>query len=128
MKELKNQKDVEDLMGPESGSVVIDFWAPWCGPCKAMAPHFEAVAETLSGENIRFFKLNTESHPQLAAPFHIRALPTTLLIHNGEIMDVVVGAMNKARIEKKAQWLLSRARGEGFFDRLLGRKKESTAD
>jgi thioredoxin-like negative regulator of GroEL len=106
MDELKNQNQVEALMGPDSGSVVI--------------------AESLTDEPIRLFKLNTEAHPKLAAPFHIRALPTTLLIHNGEIMDVVVGSMNHARIAKKAQWLMSKARGEGFFDRLLGRKKEES--
>jgi thiol-disulfide isomerase/thioredoxin len=118
--ELKTQKQVEDLMQPGGGTAIIDFWSPSCGPCMAMAPEYDLVSEEMSEEPIRFLKLNTAQFPKLAAPFRIRAVPTILFVHDGEILDVRVGAMNGPALVKKAKWLLSKARGEGLISRLFG--------
>lgn len=121
--EITSRNQLNQIMDEEGPSAMIDLWAPWCGPCLTMAPHFEAVAEHYADDPIEFFKLDTEAHPKLAASFGVRSLPTVVLAHQGEILDVVIGAQNGQALSKKADWVLSKARGEGFFDRLLGRKK-----
>jgi len=117
--DLTNQAAVEALMSETGGTAILDFWAPTCGPCMAMAPDFKAVAEHFADEPIRFLKINTASHPQLAAPFNVRAVPTMLFLHNGEILDVRVGALGGEELAKKAKWLLSKARGESFLKRIF---------
>ncbi len=122
---LKTQGEVEALMRPDGGTAVIDFWAPWCAPCVAMAPHFDKVAGDFSEAPVRFIKINTQDHPALGQAFNVRALPTMAFIHNGEVLDVFVGARGAGAIASKVEWLLSKARGEGFWTRLLGRSKKS---
>ena len=121
--ELTTQAEVEHLMSEEGGAAVVDFWSPTCGPCMAMAPAYDAVAEEMAGEPIRFLKINTAKHPKLAAPFHIRSVPTLLWVNGGEILDVRVGALPGPALAKKARWLISKARGEGLLTRLFGSKK-----
>ena len=115
-------RELEDLMSEEGGSAILDFWSPTCGPCLAMAPAFEQVAEANAGEPIRFVRINTSTQAALAAPFKIHAVPTLLFVHNGEILDVRVGAMSGPALKKKAEWLLRKARGEGLFSRFFGSK------
>jgi thioredoxin 1 len=123
--DLTSEHAVERLMSPDGGLGVIDFWAPWCAPCRAVAPHFEAVAARYAGAEPRvgFYKVNTQDWPRLAAAFNVRSIPTMVFVSNGEILDVVVGALDGRRLAAKVDWLLSKGRGEGFWDRLLGRRK-----
>ena len=81
--------------------VVIDFWAPWCGPCVNFAPIFEDVAEERSGK-VRFVKVNTEAEPALSARFRIRSIPTIMVFKKGEMVDMLNGAMPKAPFDS---WL-----------------------
>lgn len=81
--------------------VVVDFWAPWCGPCRSFAPIFEDVAEERSGK-IRFVKVNTEVERELSARFRIRSIPTIMLFKNGEVVDTLSGAVPKAPFDS---WL-----------------------
>jgi thioredoxin len=118
--DLTSKSQLERLMREGGGSAIIDFWAPWCGPCKAMAPHFDAAAEQMADEPVTFYKLNTQDHPQLAQRFNVRSIPTLMLVHNGEVLDVIVGAQDANKLAKRAKWLLSKARGEGFLSRLFG--------
>jgi thioredoxin 1 len=119
--ELQTPDDVEGVMAENSGAVVIDFWSSTCGPCLAMAPEFDAVARRYANEPIRFCKVQTDAHPELAAPFHIRSVPTLIFALDGEIVDAAVGRMNEQRLTKKVDWLLGRQRGDGFFTRLFSR-------
>lgn len=81
--------------------VVIDFWAPWCGPCINFAPVYSSVAEE-NGGKIRFVKVNTEAEPELSERFRIRTIPTIIIFKNGQMVDMLNGAMPKAPFES---WL-----------------------
>jgi len=72
----------EDFVQRTELPVLADFWAPWCGPCRAMAPHFERAARELK-DRVRLVKVNTEDAPGLAARYNIRAIPTLVLFRNG---------------------------------------------
>jgi len=69
---------------------LVDFWAPWCGPCRALGPTIEKLAEDL-GERAQVGKLNIDENPQLAAQFGVASIPTVLIFKNGKITDQFVG-------------------------------------
>ena len=76
-----------------SGVCVIDFWAPWCGPCRMQGPVLESVAASFaaSGKPVSFFKVNVDEQPALAARFGVQSIPTLLVLKNGEEADLRVG-------------------------------------
>ncbi|HEC06302.1 thioredoxin TrxC [Thiolapillus sp.] len=81
--------------------VVVDFWAPWCGPCKMMAPAFAQATAQLEPQ-VRMLKLNTEQHQQLAGQLGIRSIPTMILFRNGQEVDRMSGALDARGI---ASWV-----------------------
>jgi thioredoxin 2 len=81
--------------------VVVDFWAPWCGPCQSMAPHFERAAAALE-PSVRLAKLNTEENSKTSLRLRIRSIPTVILFNNGEEVARKAGAMDARAI---ADWV-----------------------
>jgi thioredoxin 1 len=93
-----------DVLGA-SRPVVVDFWAPWCGPCHALEPVLERL-ENQAGGRVGFAKLNVDQSPLSAARYEVLALPTAILFANGEAQETVVGARSPSQYERAwATWL-----------------------
>jgi thioredoxin 1 len=84
---------------------LVDFWAPWCGPCKAIAPILEELAVEWDGK-LQIGKVNIDDHNEIAAEFGIRAIPTMLLFKGGKMVEQIVGMMPKAALKAKLAPLL----------------------
>jgi thioredoxin 1 len=78
------------------GAVLVDFWAPWCGPCRIVAPHLEE----LNGErdDLTVVKLNVDDNPQTAAQYNVMSIPTLLLFKHGQVAHQIIGALPKNRL------------------------------
>ena len=97
----------ENFAGLKTGDkpLVVDFWATWCGPCRMVAPIIEELAKEYEGKLV-VGKCDVEENEDLAAEFGIRNIPTILFFKNGQVVDKLVGAQPKAKIEEKFQSLL----------------------
>lgn len=98
-----NQTNMEETI--KEGVVLVDFWAPWCGPCRMLAPAIEQLAQEFEGK-AKICKVNTEAEPDLTAKYEIRSIPTILYFKDGKIVDQAIGATTKTKIEEKLNSLI----------------------
>jgi thioredoxin 1 len=87
--------------------VLVDFWAPWCGPCRVVAPVLEEIAA--QRDDLRIVKLNVDENQQTAASFDVLSIPTMILFKNGQVAKKVIGAYPKKRLESELESSLSAA-------------------
>src|SRR5271170_6948394 len=89
------------------GPVLVDFWAPWCGPCRVVAPVLEEIAA--EREDVRIVKLNVDENQQTAASFQVLSIPTLILFKGGQAVKTVVGAYPKKKLEAELEPVLTTA-------------------
>ena len=93
-------KSFNDLINQHDKPILVDFWAPWCGPCKMLGPELEKVAADWK-DQITIIKLNTDEKPEIANQFNITGIPTMILFKEGKEVHRVSGAMPKEQIKSK---------------------------
>ena len=106
-----NDSDFEQAVLQSGRPVLVDFWAPWCGPCRALAPTLAEVAADWTGR-ARVMKLNVDASPSSAERFSVRAIPTLILFKNGREVERLLGAVNKTEIERRLDHHIETGVGE----------------
>lgn len=96
---VANDDNFESEVLKSDKPVLVDFWAPWCGPCKAIGPIVEEIAGQYEGR-LKVMKLNVDDSQKTAVKFAVRSIPTIILFKDGQAMDTLVGLVPKARLEE----------------------------
>ena len=94
------EQNFDEALSRQHGVMMVDFWAEWCGPCRAISPVLEALAQE-SGSKVTLAKVNVDENPGLAARYGIRSIPTILFMKQGNVADQVIGAVPRAKLKDK---------------------------
>lgn len=99
--ELNDSVFEAEVIGSDK-PVLVDFWAPWCGPCKALAPVIDEISKDFEGK-VKVGKVNVDENPEISMKFGIRSIPTLIVFKDGDVLEQVIGAVPKSEIEKAIQ-------------------------
>ena len=91
-------QNFDQIVRQSSRPVLVDFWAPWCGPCKAIGPIIDALAEVYDGQ-ITVGKCNVDDNPDIPKTYGIRSVPTVMMFKNGQVFDQMTGMVNRSKLE-----------------------------
>jgi thioredoxin 1 len=99
------ESNFKDEVLNSEGVVLVDFWAPWCGPCRMVGPVLEEIARE-KGEKVKLTKVNIDENPGLGANYNVMSIPTMIIFKNGQLVEQFVGALPKPVIESKlGKWI-----------------------
>ena len=98
------EQNFDETLAAHSEVLMVDFWAEWCGPCRAIAPVLDDLAKEAGGR-VTLAKVNVDENPGLAARYGIRSIPTVLFMKDGKVADQIIGAVPKAKIKEKLDTL-----------------------
>ena len=94
------EQTFDETLATNDGILMVDFWAEWCGPCRAIAPVLDTLVNESAGK-VGLAKVNVDDNPGLAARYGIRSIPTILLVKQGKVVDQVIGSVPRAKIKEK---------------------------
>jgi len=100
-----SDQEFDDKVLKSTLPVMVDLWAPWCGPCRMVAPVVEKLAEKYD-QKVKFYKLNVDDNPQTASRYRVMSIPTLLFFKGGKVVDTVIGAVPERTLEQKIEELL----------------------
>ena len=100
-----NDDSFEKIVLKSDKPVMVDFWAPWCGPCKAIAPTIDALEKEF-GDKMTFVKVNVDDNPVSPSKYGVQAIPTLMFFKNGEVADQITGMVAKQKLEETIKSVL----------------------
>ncbi len=99
MAEQITDSDFSKIISDSDTPVLVDFWAPWCGPCRAMGPILDELSKEYAGK-VRICKMNVDENQATPHQYNVRAIPTMVLIKNGQTVDTITGAVSKEALQQ----------------------------